>query len=74
MTMAEAYKLIPQEAVWSCSFGYPGGGGGYQEFWRMPDGQRYIVWRERLSDEWHASIHQEWRPVDHRAKVRARSA
>ena len=34
MTRNEAYKLLPEGAVWSCSFGYPGEG-GYVEYHRL---------------------------------------
>jgi len=42
MTYKEATDLLPDNAAWSCSFGYPGDG-GYTEFHRTPDGRRYII-------------------------------
>lgn len=41
-TYAEACDRVPPDAVWSSSFGYPGEG-GYAEFWRTPDGQRWTI-------------------------------
>lgn len=42
MTYKEAYKALPTDAAWSCSFGYPGEG-GYNEFHRTPAGERWII-------------------------------
>ena len=42
MTQTQAYDLLPANAEWSCSFGNPGEG-GFNEFYRTPDGKRWII-------------------------------
>lgn len=42
MERNEAYAALPAGAVWSCSFGYPGNA-GYAEYWREPDGTRWVI-------------------------------
>jgi len=42
MTMTEAYDRLPQNARRSSSFGYPGEG-GYSEYHRTPDGERWVI-------------------------------
>lgn len=41
-TQSDAYAQLPKDAVWSSSFGYPGEG-GFNEFWRQPDGTRWLI-------------------------------
>lgn len=38
----EAYNQIPKDAVWSCSFGYPGEG-GFTEYWRTSTGELWKI-------------------------------
>lgn len=42
MTYTAARKLIPEDAELSSTFGYPSEG-GYTEFWRRADGDRWMV-------------------------------
>jgi hypothetical protein len=42
MTKKEAYALLPVDAKWSSSFGNPGEG-GYVEYYRTPQGERWSV-------------------------------
>lgn len=42
MTQQDAYRLLPKDAKWSCSFGNPGEG-GFTEYHRTPAGDRWIV-------------------------------
>lgn len=39
---ARARLQIPSNARWSSTFGNPGDG-GWSEFWRQPDGQRWEI-------------------------------
>ena len=39
---ATAAKSLPADAVWSSTFGTPGDG-GYCEYWRQPDGTRWVI-------------------------------
>lgn len=39
---ADAAAQLPQGALWSSSFGYAGES-GFTEFWRLPDGSRYVI-------------------------------
>lgn len=39
---ADACALLPAGAMWSSCFGNPGEG-GYCEYWRLPDGRRWVV-------------------------------
>lgn len=59
MTVEQAYDALPSDAKWSCSFGYPGEG-GFTEFWRTPNGDRWVVTNGK------SSINLEWqcRKVD----------
>lgn len=41
-TQSEAFALLPVDAVWSCSFGWPGEG-GFNEYYRQPDGTRWKI-------------------------------
>ena len=38
----EALAQVPEDAKWSSSFGYAGEG-GFVEYWRRPNGQRYTI-------------------------------
>ncbi len=40
--MTEAYNQLPADAKWSSSFGNPGEG-GFTEFYRTPNGERWII-------------------------------
>ena len=42
MTHEQAVRLLPADAKWSASFGNPGEG-GYVEYHRRPDGERWQV-------------------------------
>lgn len=42
MTYKQVYESLPADAVWSCSFGYPGEG-GFVEYFRQPNGTKWIV-------------------------------
>lgn len=42
MTYQQAVATLPADAKWSSSFGYPGQG-GYSEYHRTPDGQRFEI-------------------------------
>lgn len=42
MTYEQALDSLPDNATWSCSFGYPGEG-GCNIYYRTPDGTRYVV-------------------------------
>lgn len=42
MTYSEAAAMLPAGSVWSSSFGYPGEG-GYVEYHRTPDGERWTI-------------------------------
>ena len=42
MTRNEAYALLPADALWSCSFGYPGEG-GFKEFYRTRAGEEFHI-------------------------------
>lgn len=42
MICDEAYDLLPKDAKWSASFGYPGEG-GFTEYWRTPTGERFVI-------------------------------
>jgi len=57
MTYNEALALIPSDAKWSASFGYPGEG-GYTEFHRTPSGERWIIgngtWMDFAPFQWSA--------------------
>ena len=44
MTRNEAFQLLPTDAKWSSSFGNPGEG-GYVEYYRTLDGERWSVTR-----------------------------
>lgn len=41
-TRYDVLGQLPANAKWSCSFGNPGEG-GYVEYHRTPDGERWIV-------------------------------
>jgi hypothetical protein len=41
-TYQTAIAVLPVDAIWSSSFGNPGEG-GYQEYHRTPNGERWIV-------------------------------
>lgn len=49
--MTEALNQLPADAKWSCSFGYPGEG-GFTEFYRQPDGTKWIITNGQWGDEW----------------------
>lgn len=55
MTYKQAADMLPVDAKWSSSFGYPGEG-GYTEFHRTPDGRRYII----SNGQWSASAPFSW--------------
>lgn len=38
----DAATELPENAVWSSTFGNPGDG-GYVEYWRQPDGTRWTI-------------------------------
>jgi hypothetical protein len=38
----EVRRHLPADAYLSCTFGYAGVG-GYSEFWRTPDGERWEI-------------------------------
>lgn len=40
-SQADVYAMLPGDAKWSCSFGYPGQG-GFTEFW-VSGGRRWII-------------------------------
>jgi hypothetical protein len=42
MSYPQAIAKLPPNAYISCTFGYPGVG-GYSEYYRDPEGRRYIV-------------------------------
>jgi hypothetical protein len=42
MSMSEAYALLPADAKWSASFGYPGEG-GFTEYHRTTLGERWVI-------------------------------
>lgn len=42
-----ALAMLPCDAVWSSTFGAPGDG-GYCEYWRQPDGTRWVITAEEL--------------------------
>ncbi len=42
MSYQQAIDTLPQDSKWSSSFGYPGKG-GYVEYWRTTDGQRFEI-------------------------------
>ena len=54
MSRNEAYSLLPADAKWSCSFGYPGEG-GFTEYYRDAKGERWVIkngpW-SGFGDEW----------------------
>ena len=52
MTYNKAVAQLPQEAMWSCSFGYPGIL-GYSEIWRTADGCRWFIKHAETIDQWH---------------------
>lgn len=56
MTKARVNAMLPRDAYWSCSFGYPGDE-HYSEYWRDPRGMRYLL--EKTYDVWtfHAELH-----------------
>jgi len=41
-TAEDAYRSLPDDVVWSCSFGYPGQG-GFRDHYRTPAGVQYVV-------------------------------
>ena len=49
--MQLAYALLPDDAEWSCSFGNPGER-GFNEYFRCPDGERWIISNCAWGDEW----------------------
>jgi hypothetical protein len=49
--MNKAYDQLPADAVWSCSFGYPGEG-GFTEYHRQPDGTKWVITNGQWGDEW----------------------
>lgn len=42
LTYFDAAAQLPADAKWSSTFGNPGDG-GYTEYWRQPDGTRWII-------------------------------
>lgn len=42
MTREQAHAALPDDARWTSSFGYPGKG-GFVEYFRTPDGSRYLI-------------------------------
>lgn len=42
MARNDAYAMLPADAAWSCSFGYPGEG-GFNEYYRTASGERWII-------------------------------
>jgi len=42
LTQDQALAQLPSDAKWSSSFGNPGEG-GFSEYYRTPDGQRYCI-------------------------------
>jgi hypothetical protein len=51
MTRQQAYAQIPENAKWSCSFGYPGEG-GFHEIYRTADGRKFDITNGTFGDEW----------------------
>lgn len=49
--MTAAYELLPTDAKWSCSFGNPGEG-NFTEYFRTPNGDRWVISNGRWGDEW----------------------
>ncbi len=49
--MTEAYKLLPADAKWSCSFGNPGES-NFNEIYRTPGGDRWVISNGQYGDEW----------------------
>jgi hypothetical protein len=49
MTQQQASALLPTDAVWSCSFGYPGEE-RYSEYWRGFLGCCYVI--EKNGQDW----------------------
>ncbi len=56
MTKAQAYRALPMNAELSSSFGYPGQD-VYDEFWRTPDGSRYLI--TKRDNEWNCALANE---------------
>jgi hypothetical protein len=55
MIYSEAKALLPANTKWSSSFGNPGEG-GYVEYWRDPNGVRYVV----SNGDWLACAPFDW--------------
>lgn len=42
MTYQQAIQSLPEGAWLNCTFGYPGVA-GYEEWWRVNDGRRFVI-------------------------------
>jgi hypothetical protein len=48
---SQARAALPIDAIWSCSFGYPGNS-GFTEYYRDASGQRWTISNGPWGDDW----------------------